>query len=260
VTAPYLSVVIPSFNEANRLGPGLDSVRGWLDARHMPGEVVVVDDGSTDGTSEVAEARRRDDRRVRVLRFPANRGKGAAVREGALASEGSLILVTDADLSTPIEELDRLLGRMRETSSDVVIGSRGLPGSRIELSQPIWRRTMGRGFNIIIRTLTDLPYRDTQCGFKLLDREKTVPIFRKMVVDRFAYDVELLVLARLAGLRILEEPVLWRDSPDSRVAPLRASWNMFGDVLRLRGRLRRGFYRAREEPAQPPGTGASLSR
>jgi dolichyl-phosphate beta-glucosyltransferase len=260
VTAPYLSIVVPAYNESRRLGASLDAMRRWLDAHGTPGEIVVVDDGSTDGTAEVAEARRADDRRVRVVRLAANRGKGAAVRTGATASEGRLILVSDADLSTPIEELDRLLARMRETSSDIVIGSRALPGSRVEVGQPIWRRMMGRGFNRIIRTLTDLPYRDTQCGFKLLDREKTVPLFEKMVVDRFAYDVELLVLARLAGLRILEEPVLWRDSPDSRVAPLRSSWNMFGDVLKLRGRVRKGFYRAREaSPTASPG-GAPNSR
>lgn len=266
VTAPYLSIVVPAYNESARLGGTLDAIRRWLDARGTPGEIVVVDDGSTDGTLELAEARRADDRRVRVVRFPANRGKGAAVRSGALASVGRLVLVSDADLSTPIEELDRLLARMRETSSDIVIGSRALPGSKVEVPQPIWRRMMGRGFNRIIRTLTDLPYRDTQCGFKLLDREKTAPIFEKMVTDRFAYDVELLVLAHLAGLRILEEPVLWRNSPDSRVTLLRSSWNMFGDVVRLRGRVRRGFYRARAEaagrkdisppePFRPPETG-----
>jgi hypothetical protein len=127
-----------------------------------------------------------------------------------------------------MEELDRLLARMRETSSDIVIGSRALRGSRIQVAQPVWRRMMGRGFNRIIRTLTDLPFRDTQCGFKLLDRAKTAPLFSKMVVDRFAYDVELLVLARLAGLRVLEEPVVWRHAPDSRVSPVRSSWNMFG--------------------------------
>lgn len=259
MTAPYLSIVVPAYNETRRLGASIDAIRRWLDARGAPGEIVVVDDGSTDGTAEVAQTHRLDDRRVRVVRFSANRGKGAAVREGALASLGRLVLVTDADLSTPIEELDRLLARMRETSSDIVIGSRALAGSRVEVRQPFWRQWMGRGFNRIIRTLTDLPYRDTQCGFKLLDREKTVPIFKKMVIDRFAYDVELLALARLAGLRILEEPVLWRNSPDSRVAPLRASWNMFGDVWRLRARLRRGFYRARGEAGSAPGPGPAIS-
>jgi len=190
---------------------------------------------------------------VRVIRLAVNRGKGAAVRAGALAAGGRVVLISDADLSTPIEELDRLLARMRETSSDIVIGSRALTGSQVEVPQPIWRRAMGRGFNLIIRTLTDLPFRDTQCGFKLLDRERTAPIFRKMVIDRFAYDVELLVLARLAGLRILEEPVRWRNAPDSRVTPLRSSWNMFRDVVKLRRRVRTGFYRAREGDPAPTG-------
>jgi glycosyltransferase involved in cell wall biosynthesis len=170
VTAPYLSIVVPAYNESRRVGASLDAILRWLDARGTPGEIVVVDDGSTDGTSQAAETRRAGDRRVRVVRLPANRGKGAAVRAGARASEGRLLLVTDADLSTPIEEVDRLIARMRETSSDIVIGSRALAGSKVVVAQPVWRRLMGRGFNVIIRTLTDLPYRDTQCGFKLLDR------------------------------------------------------------------------------------------
>ena len=246
MSTPYLSVVVPAYNESKRLGPSLSAIFKHLDARGVPVEAIAVDDGSTDGTAEVVEAARRDEPRLRLVRFTANRGKGAAVREGALAARGSLILISDADLSTPIEEFDRLLARMRETQTDIVIGSRGLPGSRIEVRQPFWREGMGRIFNRIIRALTDLTFRDTQCGFKLLDREKTVPIFRKMVVDRFAFDVELLVLARLAGLRILEEPVVWRNSPDSRVAPIRSSLNMLADVWRLRRRIRTGFYRERE--------------
>lgn len=246
MSAPYLSIVIPAYNEAQRLRPTLDTILKHLDARAIRAEVIVADDGSSDGTSDLSEAVHGDDPRVRLVRLPVNRGKGAAVREGALAAEGSLVLISDADLSTPIEEFDRLLVRMRETSSDIVIGSRGLPASNIEVRQPFWRVLMGKVFNRIIRLVTGLEFMDTQCGFKLLDRERTVPIFRKMVVDRFAFDVELLVLARLAGLRILEEPVTWRNSPDSRVHAIRSSWNMLGDVLRLRRRVRRGFYRERE--------------
>ena len=246
MSTPYLSVVVPAYNESKRLGPTLSAIFNHLDARGVPAEVVVVDDGSADGTGEMVEAARRDEPRLRLVRFAVNRGKGAAVREGALAARGSLILVSDADLSTPIEEFDRLLARMRETQSDIVIGSRGLPGSRIEVRQPFWREGMGRIFNRIISALTDLRFRDTQCGFKLLDREKTLPICRKMVVDRFAFDVELLALARLAGLRILEEPVVWRNSPDSRVSPVRSALNMLADVWRLRRRIRTGFYRERE--------------
>jgi dolichyl-phosphate beta-glucosyltransferase len=250
VSAPYLSIVVPSYNEEKRLLPTLTSILAYIDARGIPAELIVVDDGSVDRMADLVEAARRDEPRIRLIRFPVNRGKGAAVREGALAASGSLVLISDADLSTPIEEFDRLLARMRETSSDVVIGSRGLPASNIEVPQPFFRVLMGKVFNLLIRAVTGLEFRDTQCGFKLVDREKTAPIFRKMVVDRFAFDVELLALARLAGLRILEEPVTWRNSADSRVTPIRSSWNMLLDVLRLRRRIRRGFYREREKAAQ----------
>lgn len=250
MSAPFLSVVIPAFNEEVRLGKGLEAVFAHVDKLRLAAEVVVVDDGSEDGTSDLVERARRTEPRLRLVRFRSNRGKGAAVREGALAATGHLVLVTDADLSTPIEEFDHLLARMRETASDVVIGSRALRGSRIEVRQPFWREWMGKVFNRIIRTLTGLKFRDTQCGFKLLDREKTAPILQKMVIDRFAFDVELLWLAQLAGLRILEEPVVWRNSPDSRVTPVTASWNMFWDVVRLRRRIRTGFYRERARAAE----------
>jgi dolichyl-phosphate beta-glucosyltransferase len=246
MTAPYLSIVIPAYNEETRLGKSLQPVLGWLDAQKMAAEVVVVDDGSLDGTAAVAESAHRQDPRVRLVHYAANRGKGAAVREGSLAARGSLILVSDADFSTPIEEAGRLIARMRETASDIVIGSRALPGSRIEVRQPFWRVAIGKGGNRLIRTLTGLPFQDTQCGFKLLDREKIQPVFRKMVVDRFAYDIELLWLAKLAGMRVLEEPVIWRNSPDSRVSALRDPLKVLADVVRLRGRIKRGFYRERE--------------
>src|SRR5206468_2141125 len=137
-------IVVPAYNEERRLGASLAPVLTWLNAQGIAGEVIVVDDGSSDGTSAIAEAARGADPRVRLVRFAANRGKGAAVREGVLAAEGSLVLVSDADFSTPIEELGRLLQRMRETGSDIVIGSRGLRGSRIEVRQPFLREAIGR--------------------------------------------------------------------------------------------------------------------
>lgn len=253
MSAPFLSVVIPAYNEESRLGASLAAILAHFSARGIAGEVVVVDDGSKDATASLVGTVRKNDPRVRFVRFAANRGKGAAVREGALAAKGSLVLISDADLSTPIEEFDRILGRMRETASDIVIGSRAVPGARVEVHQPFWREGIGKVGNRIIRFLTKLPFHDTQCGFKLLDREKAAPIFQKMVIDRFAFDVELLWLARLAGLRILEEPVIWRNSPDSRVTPLRDSCRAFVDVLRIRRQIRRGFYRERARSATVPG-------
>ena len=245
--SPYVSLIVPAYNEESRLGPNLVRALAWLDQRGVPAEIIVVDDGSQDGTAALVEGLRASEPRIRLIRFPANRGKGAAVREGALAAAGRLILVSDADFSTPIEEFDRLLARMRETSSDVVIGSRALPGARLEVRQPFWREVMGRSFNRIMRTVTGLPFRDTQCGFKLFDRAKTAPILSKMVIERFAYDVELIWLSHLGGLRIHEEPVLWKHSTDSRVQPLRSSMSVFFDLLKLRRRIRRGYYREREK-------------
>jgi glycosyltransferase involved in cell wall biosynthesis len=246
VPSPFVSVVVPAYNEEVRLGPTLPQIFTYFQSIDVPIEVLVVDDGSRDGTSALVERLRADEPRLKLVRFPANRGKGAAVREGTLAATGRLVLITDADLSTPLFEFDHLLKRMRETSSDVVIGSRALAASRVEIGQPFYRRWMGKTFNLLMRTITRLPFHDTQCGFKLVDREKTAPIFRKMVIEGFAFDVELLWLARLAGLRILEEPIEWRNSTDTRVSAIRSSWSMLSDVLKLRGRVRRGFYRERE--------------
>lgn len=255
MSGPYLSIVVPAYNEAVRVPPSIAKILSYVDAKGIQAELIVVDDGSTDGMAAAVEQMRRDEPRLRLISFAANRGKGAAFRAGALAARGGLVLITDADLSTPIEEFTKLLASMRETASDIVIGSRALPASNIEVPQPFWRVFMGKVFNVVIRSLTGLPFKDTQCGFKLLDREKTAPIVAKMIVERFAFDVELLVLARLAGLRILEEPITWRNSADSRVSPIRSSWNMFLDVWRLRRRVKTGYYREREKALQNEGAG-----
>jgi dolichyl-phosphate beta-glucosyltransferase len=237
---PHLSVVVPAYNEEDRLGQTLPLILGYLQERSLEAELLVVDDGSSDATAERAGAVLRD--HGRVLRIAENRGKGHAVRSGVLAARGRWVLITDADLSTPIEEHARLAAVARDRDLDGVIGSRGLPDSRIEVHQPRWREMMGRTFNVLVRRLTGLDYRDTQCGFKLLDRERTRPIFERMVIDRFAFDVELLFLCRRFGLHVEEVPVVWRDDPRSTVGPLTDAPRMLADVLRVRWRFRRGLY------------------
>ncbi|HVQ35365.1 MAG TPA: dolichyl-phosphate beta-glucosyltransferase, partial [Candidatus Bathyarchaeia archaeon] len=225
---PFLSIVVPAYNEEARLPATLAEIAAWMEARHLDAEILVVDDGSRDRTAEIAGEALRG-RRGRVLRNGENRGKGYSVRHGVLEAAGRFVLLTDADLSTPITEYDKVAAWVRDHDLDVAIGSRALPGSDVQQRQGLLRQTMGRVFNRIIRALTGLPFRDTQCGFKLLDRERTRPLFEKMVVDRFAFDVELLFLCRRFGLTVREVPVIWRNAPGSKVSILGDPLNMIYD-------------------------------
>jgi dolichyl-phosphate beta-glucosyltransferase len=238
---PFLSIVIPAFNEEARLPTTLAGMATFLDGRGLDAEIVVVDDGSTDGTAAVAEAALRG-RRGRVLRNRENRGKGHAVRRGILEASGRFALLSDADLSTPIEEYDKLAAAVRDNDLDAAIGSRALPGSDVQVRQHWIRQTMGRTFNRIIRVLTGLRFHDTQCGFKLMDRERVRPIVEKMVVDGFAFDVELLYVCQRFGLAVREIPVVWRNAAGSKVSIVGDPIRMIGDVLRVRWRFRRGLY------------------
>jgi dolichyl-phosphate beta-glucosyltransferase len=225
-----LSVVIPAYNEAERLGPTLERIVSYLTGRGLGYEVLVVDDGSRDATAEVAAAFA--DRGVRVLVQPGNRGKGAAVRRGMVESRGRRALLTDADLSTPIEAVERLEAALAD--ADVVLGSRAVEGADVQVHQPLYRELMGKTFNLVIRVLGVRGFKDTQCGFKLLDGDAARRLFAKMIVDRFAFDVELVWLARREGLRVVEVGVPWVDSPRSRVHPLFDSARMLLDVLTFR--------------------------
>lgn len=230
-----LSVVIPAYNEATRLGPSLVRALDYLERRGRPYEVLVVDDGSSDRTAEVAEAS--GSAVVRVLRHPANRGKGAAIRTGVLASRGARVLLSDADFSTPIEEIEKLEPHL--AAAELVLGSRAVSGAQIERRQPFYRELMGKVFNRLIRLLGVHGLRDTQCGFKLVEGTAARRLASEMTVDGFAYDVELVWLARQRGYRVVEVGVVWADSPDSRVSPIRSSLAMFRDVIRIRLRHRR---------------------
>ena len=238
---PFLSIVIPAYNEEGRLGETLDRIGSYLDGRGLDAEIVVVDDGSSDRTAPIASAAL-SRRRGRVVSNGENRGKGYSVRHGMLEAEGRFVLLTDADLSTPIEEYDKLAAAVRDGQLDGAIGSRALAGSDVQVRQGWLRQTMGRTFNRIIRAMTGLPFHDTQCGFKLMDRERMRPLFEKMVVDRFAFDVEWLFLCSRFGLGVREVPVVWRNAPGSKVSIVGDPLNMLVDVARVRWRFRRGLY------------------
>lgn len=235
-----LSVVIPAYNEAERLPESLRAIRAWADVAGMPVEILVCDDGSTDETAELVRAAAREDERVRLVALGRNRGKGAAVRHGVLQARNAWVLISDADLSTPIEEAERLAAAVRARGAAVAIGSRDVDDSDIEVHQPWYREAMGRTFNRIVQALAVPGVHDTQCGFKLLRRDVAQAAFGRATVDGFAFDVELLMLVRRAGHEIVEVGVRWRNDDRSTVDPLRDSARMFGDVVRLRLLHRRG--------------------
>lgn len=227
-----ISVVIPAYNEAERLGATLRRAVEYLARRGDSYEILVVDDGSRDRTVEVAEAFSGDG--VRVIRHERNRGKGGAIKTGIIASRGVEVLLSDADSSTPIEELEKLERRLDE--APVVLGSRAVAGADIRQHQPIYREIMGKTFNLIIRMAGVRGVNDTQCGFKLLRGDVARAIGSRLTIDGFAYDVELVWLARRHGHRVVEVGVIWVDSPDSRVDPIRSSVSMLIDVIRMRFR------------------------
>jgi dolichyl-phosphate beta-glucosyltransferase len=237
-----LSLVIPAYNEASRIGPTLERVRKYFSSRDYPFEVIVVSDGSRDATAAVAAAAGPAGFPLRVIDRKVNRGKGYTVREGAASALGELILFSDADLSTPIEEIEKFLPFFPQGYA-VVIGSRNLTGSELAVRQPFYRRVMGRVFNLLVKTVAVRGIADTQCGFKCFTREAMAAISPRCRVDGFSFDVEMLYLARRLGLRVREVPVRWLNAEGSTVSPVRDSLRMLRDILKIRLNALRGLYR-----------------
>ena len=229
------SLVIPAYNEGDRIGSSLEAIAQWRQSR--PGgyewEVLLVDDGSTDGTARIArEAAVGAGIPLEIRSLPRNRGKGAAIRAGVLASQGDPILISDADLSTPLSEIDKLLPKM-ETHS-IAVGSRALDEELVRRKQPFHRRALGKLGNLLVRLFAVNGIRDTQCGFKLFGGEAARELFRDAKVDRFAYDMEVLHLAQRRGMKIAEVPVLWFNAPGSKVSVLRDTLPTLRDLLLIR--------------------------
>jgi dolichyl-phosphate beta-glucosyltransferase len=233
-----LSVVVPCYNEERRLVEGLAALTTYLKGRR-PYEILVVDDGSRDGTLALARSQADRDPAIRVLGLPRNRGKGAVVREGMLAARGSRILMTDVDLSSPIDELPKLDAALDR--ADVAIGSRALAASSIEVRQSGRRENLGRSFNIAVRLMLLPGLFDTQCGFKLWKAGAAKDVFRRLTLDRFAFDVEALWAARSRGWRIAEVPVRWRHDDRSTVRVGRDGLRMGLDLWRILGRRLLGW-------------------
>lgn len=226
-----LSIIIPAYNEEKRIGNTLERTTEFLEQKNIDYEIIVVDDGSQDDTVQVVTQYRSP--RINLICNQLNRGKGYSIRRGMLDALGRLRLFSDADLSTPIEELDRLVPYI-EQGFGVVIGSRGLKSSQILVHQPWYRESMGRFFNFLVRFLVLTGVKDTQCGFKLFTAQAANDIFSRQQLSGFAFDVEVLVLAKKLGYRIKEVPVRWINSPASRVSPLLDSLKMFIDLIRIR--------------------------
>ncbi len=242
---PFLSVVVPAFNEESRLEGSLDRILEYLKSRQFTYEVLVIDDGSTDRTFSIASkyAFEAEGSRLSVHRNESNKGKGYSVRRGMLESRGRFALLTDTDLSAPIEELEKLEERVFSDECDIAFGSRDVKGSQVVVHQPWLRENAGKAFNWVVRLLTALPYKDTQCGFKLFKMDSCRDIFRKQRIERYAFDVEILFVARKWGLVAAEIPIVWRHSEDSKVrlfpdAPLTGL-----DLIRIHLYNLLGFYK-----------------
>jgi glycosyltransferase involved in cell wall biosynthesis len=242
---PSLSIVVPAYNEAARLGKSIETILAYL--RGYPGasELIVVDDGSTDETARIAEqslAQASGAIRTELIRAHPNRGKGYVVRAGLLAARAPVALFTDADLSTPITETPKLVEPIERGRADLTFGSRALDRTLIGIHQP-WRREQGgKVFNFIVRQATRLPFWDTQCGFKAFRMSVCRPIIEGATIDRFGFDVELIYVAHLAALSLAEIPVRWNHYEGSKISVARDSWRMMNEVRAIRRQARDGHY------------------
>lgn len=237
----FISLVIPAYNEESRLLAPIPGVIAFLEKTYPRWEIIFSDDGSTDSTPALIRKLQAEHPSIRSVGAGKNCGKGSAVRLGLSAAAGNLILFSDADFSSPIEECMKLHSALEE-GYDIAIGSRGLLESQIEVRQSWARETMGKTFNLILRTLLPIPFNDTQCGFKMFRREAAAVLLPRLRVNRFAFDVEMLVIAQQHLLRVSEVPVVWRNVLESKVHPVKSSLEMLRDVFAIRYRLAMSLY------------------
>jgi len=238
---PSYSIVIPAYNESGRLAATLDRVLGYVRAQGWAAEVIVVNDGSNDSTAEIIRTFAAKDPSVRLIENPGNRGKGYSVRNGMLHSKGQIVLFSDADLSSPMEEASKLF-RALEAGADVAIGSRWLRAETQTQRQPLHRQIFGRIFNLLLRLTLGLKFKDTQCGFKAFKQPAVRAIFPHQKIERWGFDPEVLFLARKSGFKVTEVPVAWGHSGGTRIHPLSDGSKMFLEMLRIRWYSLTGKY------------------
>ena len=235
-----VSIVVPAFNEAGRIAESVSKIDAFIRRSPVPLDLIIVDDGSTDKTAEIISGL--NAKSLRLIRNDENHGKGYTVRQGVLAATGKYVLFTDADLSAPIEELNKLLDIAVREGADIVIGSRALDRRYIEIHQSRLREVGGIVFNLMVRVLLGLRLHDTQCGFKLFHRERSRRVFEKLTTFGFGFDPELLYVAKRHGLKIREAPVRWSHAEGSKVKFLRDGVGMFFDLVRIRWNALVGRY------------------
>ena len=236
---PFISIIIPAYNEADRLPSTLRQLKVFLDAQTYDSEVLIIENGSTDNTLNIGQQFMESDQRFRAIHLEA-RGKGLAVKHGMLIASGSYCFMCDADLSMPVEEIGRFLPP-NLTDFDVAIGSREAPGAK-RFNEPIYRHLGGRAINLIIRLLALPGLNDTQCGFKCFQRDAAKEIFTRTVISGWSFDVEALFIARLRGYRIVELPIPWYFNPMSKLSLLKDTFQMVADIIKIRQNAREGKY------------------
>ena len=250
---PTYSIVIPAYNESARIRSTLDRVLAHIVEQRWNAEVLVVNDGSRDDTAAIIQQYAATHPGLRLLENPGNRGKGYSVRNGMRHAAGEILLFTDADLSSPIEEADKLFAALK-AGGDVAIGSRWLRTELQTQRQSLHRQLFGRIFNLALRLILGLPYRDTQCGFKAFTRRAAMAIFPLQHIERWGFDPEILFLARKFGMRVEEVPVQWAHSEGTRINPLRDGIRMFLEMLRIRWNSIAGKYEATSPASAAPMT------
>ncbi len=246
---PKYSIVIPAYNESARIPATLERVVACLRERNWDAEVIVVNDGSTDTTAEVVGEFVRTAPEVRLVENPGNRGKGYSVRSGMLQALGEVVMFTDADLSSPIEEAERLFAAIA-AGADIAIGSRWLESSRQTHRQPLYRQFFGRCFNAVTRGVMGLHFADTQCGFKAFTRSAAQTVFQLQTIERWGFDPEILFIAVKRGLRVAEVPVSWGHDKRTRMSYLRDGMKMLEEMATIRWNALRGRYGRQVEPME----------
>jgi glycosyltransferase involved in cell wall biosynthesis len=244
------SIIIPAYNEGARLDATLTKVLRYVAEKKWDAEIIVVNDGSRDNTVAIVQSHMQKNSTLRLLENPGNRGKGYSVRNGMMNARGEVLLFSDADLSSPIEETPKLLAAIAE-GADIAIGSRWMQSGLQTQRQPLYRQFFGRVFNLLLRVILGLKFKDTQCGFKLFTRRAALAIFPQQRIERWGFDPELLYLAKKYGFEVAEVPVAWAHSTGTRISPLRDGTRMVVEMLKIRWNALTGKYAAPHPGGNP---------